>query len=970
MMTPLLIQFLSESRDLLQDISEQLLALEKTEDKTDTLNDLFRLVHTLKGNTGLFEFPDLTRVLHAAEDIMSERRDNPSEWDQALTDLIFDVMDYISHFCDSIEETDGKPISNLKQAQTLEQSLRQFALVDAEPESKKSSSKTDKIPPKKTATKKKTTSTTEINSNKEEGEYNLLESPDMLFHVPVGILIDAWLASIDGDPLWLLTYTPTNDCFFQGDDPLHTAMQAPCVLSGSLTMKASEIPLLELDPYQCDVIINMLSHASDEEIREHFRYVPDQLVTEELSKEQLLVLTGEDKVDAISESQIKDLVEALEANDFTRLSNIATLALELINPDLKAASALTWLIELSKHGARDDAIVIIQRLHEYMGLPAASLSKTVEKSTPKKKKSVKKDKTSKRANGPKPLSVEVDEEDLDALQQLLLNQYQILRMEVNDPWSIGRIKAAITVLTKSYEALGLEEERDTLLSYREAALQGDTAELVSWIGLQLPVVPEGTLSQPNEGAHHLESKVESDQNNQPDNDKIESSEETLETNDDHYSDVVSDNNTRTRPTEATPPEVSSQALKSPVITHDEPDIKTSTAITPSRSVKVDQEKIDRLMNLIGEMTVAKNALPFLAKRAEEQHGLRELAREIKEQHAVVNRISEEMQDAIMQIRMMPFSFISMRFPRLVRDISRRLGKEVQLVIEGEDTEADKNIIESLAEPLIHIVRNSLDHGIESAEVRKKNGKPASSTLTIRASQEADRVMIEIHDDGKGIDPNVIRKKALEKGMTDDATCQRMTDKEAVNLILLPGFSTVDEISDLSGRGVGMDAVRSAVEKVNGAMSIDSQVGKGTRIRISLPMSIAVTRVMIVESDNQMIGVPMDQVLETVRVPKSDIHCVKHIQTTVLRDRIVPLKSLNELLNIPTEQILNEEDEYAVLIARIGADVIGLVVDDFRESVDIIQKPMAGVLSRINAYSGAALIGDGSVLMVLNLKEIL
>lgn len=154
------------------------------------------------------------------------------------------------------------------------------------------------------------------------------------------------------------------------------------------------------------------------------------------------------------------------------------------------------------------------------------------------------------------------------------------------------------------------------------------------------------------------------------------------------------------------------------------------------------------------------------------------------------------------------------------------------------------------------------------------------------------------------------------------------------------------------------------------MSIDSQVGKGTRIRISLPMSIAVTRVMIVESDNQMIGVPMDQVLETVRVPKSDIHCFKHIQTTVLRDRIVPLKSLNELLNIPTEQILNEEDEYAVLIARIGADVIGLVVDDFRESVDIIQKPMAGVLSRINAYSGAALIGDGSVLMVLNLKEIL
>ena len=385
---------------------------------------------------------------------------------------------------------------------------------------------------------------------------------------------------------------------------------------------------------------------------------------------------------------------------------------------------------------------------------------------------------------------------------------------------------------------------------------------------------------------------------------------------------------------------------------------------------MDQEKIDRLMNLIGEMTVAKNALPFLAKRAEEQHGLRDLAREIKEQYAVVNRIAEEMQDSIMQIRMMPFSFISMRFPRLVRDISRRLEKDVQLIIEGEDTEADKNIIESLAEPLIHIVRNSLDHGIESPEARQAQGKSTTGTLTIRASQEADRVMIEIHDDGKGINPDVIREKAFEKGLIDDATRQRITDKEAVNLVLMPGFSTAEEVSDLSGRGVGMDAVRSAVDKVNGTMALESEVGKGTRIRISLPMSIAVTRVMIVESDEQLMGIPMDQVLETVRVPRSEIHTVKHVQTTVLRDRIVPLKSLNDLLALPAEQIINEEEEHAVLVARVGNDVIGLVVDDFRGSVDIIQKPMAGVLSGMQAYSGAALIGDGSVLMVLNLKEIL
>jgi two-component system chemotaxis sensor kinase CheA len=389
----------------------------------------------------------------------------------------------------------------------------------------------------------------------------------------------------------------------------------------------------------------------------------------------------------------------------------------------------------------------------------------------------------------------------------------------------------------------------------------------------------------------------------------------------------------------------------------------------AKTLKVDQEKIDRLMNLIGEMVVAKNGLPYLANRAEAVFGVRELSREIKTQYAVINRIAEEMQDAIMQVRMLPVSFVFQRFPRLVRDISRKLGKEVNLVLEGEDTEADKNIIEALADPLIHIVRNSLDHGLELPDVRRAAGKPAVGQLVIRASQEAGRVIIDITDDGKGINPAVIKRKAYEKGLIDEAALERMSDQEAINLVFAAGFSTVDVVSDLSGRGVGMDVVRTAVERVNGTVSLESTQGQGTRLRLSLPLSMAVTNVMIIESDHQIFGIPMDMVVETVRIPRSNIHAIKNHQTAVLRGQIVPLRSLNELLATGKEQAANDEDELATLVIRIKGEPVGIVVDDFREVVDVILKPMAGILGGLPGYTGSALLGDGSVLMVLNLKEL-
>jgi two-component system chemotaxis sensor kinase CheA len=329
-----------------------------------------------------------------------------------------------------------------------------------------------------------------------------------------------------------------------------------------------------------------------------------------------------------------------------------------------------------------------------------------------------------------------------------------------------------------------------------------------------------------------------------------------------------------------------------------------------------------------------------------------------------------MQHAIMQVRMLPVGTVFQRFGRLVRDISKKLGKDVQLVIEGEDTEADKNVIESLADPLIHILRNSLDHGIELPAVRLAAGKPARGTLRVAARQEGDLVVLDISDDGAGVDTARVRAKAVERGLIAPERASAMTEHEAVQLIFLPGFSTADTISDLSGRGVGMDVVRTAVARINGTVELSSVRGQGTRLRLALPLSMAVTNVMMIESDGRRFGVPMDLIVETVRVPAEDIHRFKQAQTVVLRGRIVPLRPLNELLALEAPARLNADGEHAVLVVRHGSESVGLLVDDFHGTSDIILKPLEGVLGGITGFAGTALMGDGSVLMILNPKELL
>lgn len=389
-----------------------------------------------------------------------------------------------------------------------------------------------------------------------------------------------------------------------------------------------------------------------------------------------------------------------------------------------------------------------------------------------------------------------------------------------------------------------------------------------------------------------------------------------------------------------------------------------------RALKVDAERIDELMDLVGELIVAKNALPFLAKRAGESQDNKAIAKEIKSHFAVINRIADDMQCAVMQVRMVPVGNSFQRFPRLVRDCSRKLGKDVDLVIEGEETEADKNVVADLSDPLMHLVRNALDHGLEPPQERRAAGKPEQCRLQIRAQQFEDRILIEVSDDGRGIDPQAVKRKAYQKGLVTEEALEQIGPREALQLVFEPGFSTAQTVSDLSGRGVGMDVVRSAVQRAGGEVSLHSQVGQGTTVCLSVPLSMTVTQVMLIGVGGEHFGLVFDSVREILRLPAAQIQRIKMQETAVLRDRLLPLYRLDQVLGIDAAPAQGSAEDLTILVIEIGGQALGLIVDEVCEGVDVILKPLEGVMAQFPIYSGTALLGDGRVLLVLNIKELL
>ena len=390
--------------------------------------------------------------------------------------------------------------------------------------------------------------------------------------------------------------------------------------------------------------------------------------------------------------------------------------------------------------------------------------------------------------------------------------------------------------------------------------------------------------------------------------------------------------------------------------------------TGAKVLRVDVGRIDTIVRLTGELIVAKNAIGHVASAAQGDGDARQVAATLKEQHAVLERLVGQLQQAVLGMRVLPLRHVFQRFPRLVRDLSEALGKPARLVSEGEATEADKLVVEGLYEPLLHILRNALDHGIEPPGERARLGKPEVATITLRAARDGDTVLVAVQDDGGGLDTARIRHVAAERGIATAEVLAALPDKEVEALIFEPGFSTAQAVTGVSGRGVGMDVVLANITRLGGQAAISSVPGQGTTVTLTLPFSVMLTRVLTVMVGGQSFGLPLDSVVETLRLARDRISRVGAGRAFVFRKATIPLIDLAaELGEAPAAR---NSDDTNVVVVSVGGTLAGLEVARLGDRMDIMLRPIDGLLSGTPGISGTSLLGDGRVLIVLDLNAFL
>lgn len=779
-MNPLLEQFLSESRELIDRSSDAFLVLEKEANHSETLNALFRYVHTIKGGSGLFDIEPFTHLVHVTEDSLSRARNGEIRLDARCIDVYLLVLDQLTVWLDHLENNEELPDSAVFDGKRLIKQLQDVVL--GEPETPANVAESVSIlPVKSTRGPAEIIDHVGLTSLSEDAKFDLISAMKAM-----------------KQHAFLVVYTPEENAFFSGDDPLNNWLQIPDMCWQLVDDPLTDVNPESFDPYLCQVRLVGLTTATREQIELALQYVLENV-------ELIDLPPGSDQIS-----------EPAMPVDLAPASIVARAQLRL----LKTAQAT---------GQPESAMQSAYNIVSHMSKTVAGLEPSTVKA----------------------LTAAPVLQDYVSALEAALPEFDRVHCGGGDPQAVP-----------GDESVAFETDSLT------------------------PVMDVAPVSAARD--------------------------ETIKT------------------------------------------------------IKVDQERLEQLVDLTGELIVAKNSMQHLARRVEEEYGIKQLSRELKSEHAVLNRISESLQGVVMQIRMIPVSTLFQRFPRLVRDLSRRLDKKIELVIEGEDTEADKNIVEQLADPLIHLVRNSIDHGIEIPEVRAARGKSESGTIKLSARTVEDSVQIEIRDDGNGIDPAAIREKAIQKGVINAEEAANLTDQASLHLIFEAGFSTCDQVTDLSGRGVGMDVVKTTVSRIGGHIDVESERGQGSVIRVTLPASITVSRVMMFEMAGQVYGIPVEMLTETIKIAPERLRKIKNGEAYVLRKQLIPVYRMANVLGLrstPTAADLS------ILNLNINGQTVGMVVDRLLEGVDVIVKPMEGVMERFPIYSGAAVLGDGRVLLVVNPKEI-
>ena len=379
-----------------------------------------------------------------------------------------------------------------------------------------------------------------------------------------------------------------------------------------------------------------------------------------------------------------------------------------------------------------------------------------------------------------------------------------------------------------------------------------------------------------------------------------------------------------------------------------------------KTVRVDIERLDTLMNLVSELIIVKNSLEDVDHQSDQN---------FNESIEYLERITTNLHDAVMKVRMVPVERVFNRFPRMIRDLSRQLKKEITLEMSGEETELDRTVIDEIGDPLIHLLRNAADHGLEVAEIRKQKGKPAQGHIYLRAYQDGNNVVIEVEDDGSGIDPQIIKQKAIDKNIVTAELAATMSDQELVDLLFEPSFSTAAEITDVSGRGVGLDVVKTKIETLGGDIEVRTKKGEGSKFIVRLPLTLAIIQALMVQVEAEKYAIPLNTIQTIEDIQVSDIKYVQKQEVVVLRDTVIPVLRLKNILDIP-ENPENQQETLTVVIVRKGEKQAGFVVDGLLGQQEIVIKSLGRYLNDIRMIAGATILGDGEVALILDVNTLI
>ncbi|PUD81361.1 chemotaxis histidine kinase/response regulator CheAY2 [Helicobacter pylori] len=466
-----------------------------------------------------------------------------------------------------------------------------------------------------------------------------------------------------------------------------------------------------------------------------------------------------------------------------------------------------------------------------------------------------------------------------------------------------------------------------------------------------PLADEPDLDYANMSAEEVEAEIERLLNKRQEADKERRAQKKQEAKQE------------VTPTKETPKTETPKAPKTETKAKADTEENKAPSIGVEQTVRVDVRRLDHLMNLIGELVLGKNRLIRIYSDVEERYDGEKFLEELNQVVSSISAVTTDLQLAVMKTRMQPVGKVFNKFPRMVRDLSRELGKSIELIIEGEETELDKSIVEEIGDPLIHIIRNSCDHGIEPLEERRRLNKPETGKVQLSAYNEGNHIVIKISDDGKGLDPVMLKEKAIEKGVISERDAEGMSDREAFNLIFKPGFSTAKVVSNVSGRGVGMDVVKTNIEKLNGIIEIDSEVGVGTTQKLKIPLTLAIIQALLVGVQEEYYAIPLSSVLETVRISQDEIYTVDGKSVLRLRDEVLSLVRLSDIFKV--DAILESNSDVYVVIIGLADQKIGVIVDYLIGQEEVVIKSLGYYLKNTRGIAGATVRGDGKITLIVD-----